>query len=138
MSGSERGLAANRDFRRLFAAQATSLVGSGVTSVALAAFAYQLTGRNATAVVGTALALRILAFVTLSPIAGVLADRVDRKRMLIAADVLRVVLLGAFPFITAVWQIYVLIFSINAVTAFFTPTFEASIPEVVGQTFYTR
>jgi NRE family putative nickel resistance protein-like MFS transporter len=132
------GLAANRDFARLFAAQATSLVGSGVTSVALAAFAYQLAGRDATAVVGTALALRILAFVTLSPLAGVLADRVDRKRMLVAADVLRVALLGAFPFITAVWQIYLLIFAVNAVTAFFTPTFEASIPQLVGDRLYTR
>ena len=131
-------LGANRDFRRLFAAQVTSLVGSGVTSVALAAFAYELTGRDATAVVGTALALRILAFVLISPVAGVLADRADRKRMLIAADVLRVLLLGAFPFITAVWQVYVLIFAINAVTAFFTPTFEASLPEVVGQGLYTR
>lgn len=131
-------LSANRDFRRLFAAQVTSLVGSGVTSVALAAFAYQLAGRDATTVVGTALALRILAFVLLSPIAGVLADRVDRKRMLIAADVLRVALLAAFPFITAVWQVYVLILAINAVTAFFTPTFEASLPEVVGERLYTR
>lgn len=131
-------LAANRDFTRLFAAQVTSLVGSGVTSVALAAFAYQLAGRNATAVVGTALALRILAFVTLSPIAGVLADRIDRKRMLIAADGVRVLLLGVFPFITAVWQVYALIFAINAVTAFFTPTFEASLPEVVGERLYTR
>jgi NRE family putative nickel resistance protein-like MFS transporter len=132
------GLFANRDFARLFAAQATSLVGSGVTSVALAAFAYELTGRDATTVVGTALALRILAFVTLSPVAGVLADRVDRKRMLVAADVLRVLLLGAFPFITAVWQIHALIFAINAVTAFFTPTFEASIPDLVGPQRYTR
>lgn len=131
-------LRANHNFTRLFAAQVTSLVGSGVTSVALAAFAYQLTGRNATAVVGMALALRILAFVIVSPIAGVLADRIDRKRILIAADVVRVVLLGAFPFITAVWQIYLLIFAINAVTAFFTPTFEASLPEVVGERLYTR
>src|SRR5215207_9414647 len=100
--GPPERLGANREFTRLFAAQVTSLVGSGVTSVALAAFAYELTGRNATAVVGTALALRILAFVTLSPIAGVLADRVDRKRMLVAADLLRVALLGAFPFVTAV------------------------------------
>jgi NRE family putative nickel resistance protein-like MFS transporter len=131
-------LFANRDFARLFTAQVTSLIGSGVTSVALAAFAYQLAGRDATAVVGTALALRILAFVTLSPVAGVLADRVDRKRMLVAADALRVLLLGTFPFITAVWQIYALIFAINAVTAFFTPTFEASIPEVVGERLYMR
>lgn len=137
-AGAAGGLTANRDFVRLFGAQLTSLLGSGVTSVALAAFAYQLVGRNATVVVGTALTLRILAFVTLSPVAGVLADRVDRKRMLVVADALRVLLLGAFPFITAVWQVYALIFAINAVTAFFTPTFEASLPEVVGEHLYTR
>lgn len=128
----------NSDFSRLFAAQVTSLVGSGVTSIALAALAYQLVGAEASTVVGFALTLRILAFVVLSPIAGVLADRVDRKRMLIAADLVRVGVMGAFPFITSVWQIYVLIFLVNAVTAFFTPTFEASIPELVGERLYTR
>lgn len=131
-------LAANRDFVRLFAAQLTSLVGSGVTSIALAAFAYELAGQNATVIVGTALTLRILAFVTFAPAAGVLADRVDRKRLLVAADLARVLLMGAFPFISAIWQIYTLIFLLNAVTAFFTPTFESSIPEIVGPTLYTR
>ena len=143
-SGAGRGLgeaaplAANRNFRRLFAAQVTSLVGSGVTSVALAAFAYELTGSDATVVVGTALTLRILAFVLLSPIAGVLADRIDRKRMLVVADLLRVGLLAVFPFVATVGQIYALIFVLNAVTAFFTPTFEAALPEVVGPRLYTR
>lgn len=131
-------LAGNRDFLRLFAAQVTSLVGSGVTSVALAAFAYELSGRSATVVVGTALTLRILAFVLLAPIAGVLADRIDRKRLLVTADLVRAALLGLFPFVTTVGQIYALIFAINAVTAFFTPAFEAAIPEVVGQRLYTR
>lgn len=132
------GLFANRNFVRLFSAQLASLLGSGVTSVALAAFAYDMAGSNATVVVGTALTLRILAFVTLSPLAGVLADRVDRKRMLVTADLLRVALLGFFPFVTTVWHVYALIFAINAVTAFFTPTFEATIPEVVGPRLYTR
>lgn len=132
------GLFANRDFVRLFTAQLASLLGSGVTSVALAAFAYRLAGTNATVVVGTALTLRILAFVLVSPVAGVLADRVDRKRMLVMADLLRFALLGVFPFITQVWQVYGLIFLVNAVTAFFTPTFEAALPEVVGPRLYTR
>ncbi len=48
-------LVANRAFRRLFGAQVTSLLGSGVTSVALAAFAYEMAGGRATVVVGTAL-----------------------------------------------------------------------------------
>jgi NRE family putative nickel resistance protein-like MFS transporter len=129
----------NRNFLLLFAAQIVSLLGSGVTTVALALFAYQLTGGEAaTAVIGSALFLRILAFLIFSQPAGVLADRFNRKYILIAADVLRFLLLALFPFITEVWQIYALIFSINAVTAFFTPTFEASIPEVVGEKHYVK
>ncbi len=132
-------LGRNRDFRLLFGAQIISLLGSGVTTVGLALFAYQLTGGvSATAVIGNALTLRILAFLLFSQPAGVIADRVSRKKILIAADVVRFALLALFPFITAVWQIYALIFAINAVTAFFTPTFESSIPEVVGGEQYVR
>src|SRR3954471_2655122 len=129
----------NRDFRLLFSAQIISLTGSGVTTVGLALFAYQLTGgASATAVIGNALTLRILAFLLFSQPAGVIADRISRKKILIAADVVRFFLLALFPFITTVWQIYVLIFAINALTAFFSPTFEASIPEVVGEEQYVK
>src|SRR6266852_136963 len=129
----------NRNFRLLFSAQIISLLGSGVTTVGLALFAYQLTaGISATAVIGNALTLRILAFLLFSQPAGVIADRVSKKRILIAADVIRFGLLALFPFITAVWQIYALIFAINAVTAFFTPTYESSIPEVVGGEQYVK
>ena len=129
----------NRNYILLFSAQIISLLGSGVTTVGLALFAYQLTGgAAATAVIGSALFLRILAFLIFSQPAGVIADRFSRKKILIAADVLRFALLALFPFITEVWQIYTLIFLINAVTAFFTPTFEASIPEVVGEEQYVK
>jgi MFS transporter, NRE family, putaive nickel resistance protein len=129
----------NRNFRLLFGAQLISLAGSGVTTVGLALFAYQLTGgESATAVIGNALTLRILAFLLFSQPAGVIADRVSRKQILIIADLARFGLLALFPFINTVWQVYVLIFAINAVTAFFTPTFEASIPEVVGDEHYVK
>ena len=129
----------NRDFRLLFSAQIISLLGSGVTTVALALFAYQLTGgASATAVIGNALMLRILAFLLFSQPAGVIADRFSRKKILISADFLRFALLALFPFITTVWQIYVLIFAINAVTAFFGPTFDATIPEIVGEEEYVK
>ncbi len=129
----------NRNYLYLFAAQIISLLGSGVTTVGLALFAYRLTGgASASAVIGNALMLRILAFLLVSQPAGVIADRVSRKKVLIAADVVRFALLTVFPFITTVWQIYALIFLINAVTAFFTPTFEASIPEVVGNQHYVK
>ncbi|HKC65550.1 MAG TPA: MFS transporter [Pyrinomonadaceae bacterium] len=129
----------NRNFRLLFGAQIISLTGSGVTTVGLALFAYQITGgASVTSVIGNALTLRILAFLLFSQPAGVIADRVSRKKILVAADLVRFGLLAAFPFITTVWQIYVLIFLINAVTAFFTPTFEASIPEIVGGEQYVQ
>src|SRR5436189_2273850 len=129
----------NLNFRLLFGAQIISLLGSGVTTVGLALFAYQLTGgSSATAVIGNALMLRILAFLLFSQPAGVIADRISRKKILIAADVVRFFLLALFPFITTVWQIYVLIFAINALTAFFSPTFEASVPEVVGEEQYVK
>jgi NRE family putative nickel resistance protein-like MFS transporter len=138
-SGMTASLWRNRDFRLLFSAQIISLLGSGVTTVGLALFAYQLTGgASATAVIGNALTLRILAFLLFSQPAGVIADRISRKKILIAADLVRFGLLTLFPFITAIWQIYALIFAINAITAFFTPTFEASIPEVVGDEHYVK
>ena len=132
-------LASNRDFRLLFSAQVISLTGSGVTTVGLALFAYQLVGGDSAAIViGNALMLRILAFLLFSQPAGILADRLNRKHILIAADLVRFVLVAMFPFIQYAWQIYVLIFLINAATAFFTPTFDSTIPSVVGQEHYVK
>lgn len=132
-------LARNRDFRLLFSAQVISLIGSGVTTVGLALFAHQLVGGSSAAVViGNALMLRILAFLVFSQPAGVLADRVNRKRMLILSDVVRFGLLALFPFIESVWQVYVMIFAINAATAFFTPIYDASMPDVVGREHYVK
>lgn len=123
----------------LFSAQIISLTGSGVTTVGLALFAHQLVdGNSAAVVIGNALMLRILAFLLFSQPAGILADRLNRKHILIAADLVRFALLAMFPFIQYVWQIYVLIFFINAATAFFTPTFDSTIPEVVGRENYVK
>lgn len=132
-------LARNREFRLLFSAQIISLIGSGVTTVGLALFAHQLVGGSSAAIViGNALMLRILAFLLFSQFAGVLADRVNRKHILIAADVVRFGLLALFPFVDSVWQVYAMIFLINAATAFFTPTFDATIPEVAGSEHYVK
>ena len=110
-----------------------------MTTVGLALFAYQLTGGpSAAAVVGNALMLRILAFLLFSQPAGVLADRWDRRKMLVAADVIRCALLALFPFITAIWQVYALVFAINGVTAFFTPAYDASVPAVVARDYYVQ
>jgi NRE family putative nickel resistance protein-like MFS transporter len=132
-------LARNGAFQKLFAAQVISLAGSGVTTVALALFVHQIAGpAAATAVLGQALMLRIVAFLVFSQPAGVLADRMSRKKILIATDLVRCGLIALFPFITTVWQVYVAVFAVNCFTAFFTPAYEASLPEIVGEADYVK
>lgn len=135
----QQSLFRNRNFSLLFAAQLVSLAGSGATTVGLALFAHQLVGGNsAAAVIGNALMLRILAFLLFSQPAGVLADRRNRKGIMIVADLVRFALMAVFPFIENVWQIYGMIFLINAATAFFTPTYDSTIPDVVGRGEYVK
>jgi NRE family putative nickel resistance protein-like MFS transporter len=129
----------NRNFSLLFSAQLISLAGSGATTVGLALFAHQLVGGSSAAtVIGNALMLRILAFLLFSQPAGVLADRTNRKLLLILSDLVRVVLMTLFPFVHSVWQVYLMIFLINAATAFFTPTYDSIIPQVVGREQYVK
>ncbi|MGZ8188130.1 MAG: MFS transporter, partial [Methylosarcina sp.] len=132
-------LARNRNFRLLFASQVISLTGSGVTTVGLALFAHQLVGgESAAAVIGNALMLRILAFLMFSQPAGILADQIHRKTLLIFADLFRFGLMALFPFIQNVWQVYAMIFLINMATAFFTPIYDSTIPEVAGREHYVK
>jgi MFS transporter, NRE family, putaive nickel resistance protein len=117
----------NGRFARLYAAQTVSQIGDAFTWVALALLAFELTRENAAVVLGTALTLRVTAFVLLSPLAGVLADRLERRTILMA------VVIGLMPLVTEVWQLYGLMFALNALTAFFTPTNQATVPLVVGR-----
>ncbi len=129
----------NLTYRRLFTAQVISLAGTGLTTVALALFAYDLAGEDAGTVLGTALALKMVAYVCFAPLVGAFANRLSRKSLLITLDLVRGLIVLAIPFITEIWQIYVLIFLLNACSAGFTPTFQATIPEILpddGQ--YTR
>jgi MFS family permease len=122
---------ANRSYRRLFAAQVTALIGTGLTTVALALLAYDLAGGDAGRVLGIAFALKMIAYVFIAPIAGAYAARLPRKPFLVALDLARAGAVFCLPLVTEVWQIYLLIFWLNACSAAFTPTFQATIPEIV-------
>ncbi len=129
----------NPTFRRLFAAQAVALTGTGLATVALGLLAYDLAGEDAGAVLGTALAIKMVAYVTLAPLAAVLAARLPRRAFLVALDLVRAVVVLVLPFVDQVWQIYVLIFLLQAASAGFTPAFQATIPEVLpDETEYTQ
>jgi len=122
---------ANPAFRKLFTAQIIALVGTGLSTVALTLLAYDLVGGNAAAVLGTAMAIKMVAYVVFAPIVGGLAHRFPRKAFLILMDVIRVGIVLLMPFVTEVWQIYALIFLLNLFSAGFKPVFSATIPDVI-------
>src|SRR6266702_1339215 len=130
---------ANCTYRHLFAAQVIALIGTGLMTVALGLLAFKIAGDKAGAVLGTALAIKMVAYVGIAPVAGSLAGYVRRRPFLVAMDLLRASVAVALPFVTEVWQIYVLIFLLQSASAAFTPTFQATIPDVLPEERdYTR
>ena len=130
---------ANRTYRHLFAAQVIALAGTGLLTVALGLLAYELAGADAGVVLGTALAIKMVAYVGVAPIVGAFANRLPRRAFLVAMDLVRAAVALLLPFITEVWQIYVLIFLLQSASAAFTPTFQATIPDVLpDEKDYTR
>ena len=104
------GVLSNRTYRHLFAAQVIALVGTGLATVALGLLAWDLAGGDAAQVLGTALAIKMVAYVTLSPVAQAFADRVSRRTLLVTLDLVRAGVALALPFVSEIWQIYALIF----------------------------
>ncbi|MFV1494869.1 MFS transporter [Phaeobacter sp. JH20_02] len=130
---------ANRTYRHLLAAQVIALLGTGLATVALGLLAWQIAGEDAGVVLGTALAIKMVAYVGLAPVAAALADRLPRRTMLVSLDLIRAGAALALPFVTEIWQIYCLIFLMQAASAGFTPTFQATIPDVLpDEAEYTR
>jgi len=124
----------NPVFVRLYLAQTINLVGDSLTWLGLALLAFELAGEKAGTVLAGALTLRVMAFVVLSPIAGSIADRVDRKRLMITTHLARMGIVCLLPFVTQVWQIYAIVLLLNVFYAFFTPTYTATIPLVTTET----
>lgn len=133
------GPLANRSYRHLFAAQVIALFGTGLTTVALALLAYDLAGGDAGLVLGSALALKMVTYVAIAPIAGAFAHRLPRRSLLGALDLVRAGVVLCLPFVTQIWEIYALILVVNACSAVFTPVFQATIPDILeDEATYTR
>ena len=124
---------ANRTYRHLFFAQVIALLGTGLATVALGLLAFDLAGANAGAVLGTALAIKMLAYIGVAPVASALAERLPRRAVLVALDLVRAAVALVLPFVTQIWEIYVLIFVLQSASAAFTPTFQATIPDVLPE-----
>ena len=121
----------HRTYRHLFAAQVIALIGTGLATVALGLLAFDLAGDNAGMVLGTALAIKMIAYVGVAPVAAAFADRLPRRTMLVTLDLVRAAVALMLPFVSQIWEIDVLICVLQAASAAFTPTFQATIPDVL-------
>ncbi|MFB6616520.1 MFS transporter [Streptomyces sp. NPDC085524] len=129
----------NRTYRRLFTAHAVALTGTGLATVALSLLAYDLAGERAAAVLGTALAVKMIAYVAIAPVACAVACRIPRRTLLVATDLVRAAVALALPFVTEIWQVYVLVFVLQSASAAFTPAFQATVPALFpSERDYTR
>ena len=126
----------NKTFAKLYFAQTISLLGDAFSWVGLALLAYQIDKERSPIILATALTLRVTAFIIFSPFAGVLADKVNRKKILYVTHFIRMAIISCLPFINAEWQIYVLVFLLNIFNAFFTPTYRAVIPQIVEVKYF--
>lgn len=125
------GVLRNRRFAALFASQVSSLVATGLLTVALALVAVRLDPAAAAGIIGTALTIRIAVYVVVSPLASALLAGRSSRAVLVGADAVRLIVAGALVFATAPWQLYVGIVLLQTASAVFTPTYQAVIPRVL-------
>jgi MFS family permease len=124
----------HRDFRVLWAGMAVSLLGDGIFLIAVAWETYTLWNAPAAlSVVGIGMTVPTVLFLL---VGGVLSDRHDRRRLMVGADVLRaavVAILAALVFAEALrlWELVALVALYGVGTAFFTPAFEAIVPDLL-------
>lgn len=130
---------ADRTYRHLFAAQVVALLGTGLATIALGLLAYDLSGDRAGVVLGTIFTIKMVAYVGIAPIAGAFANRWPRRALLVTLDLIRAAVAICLPFVNEVWQVYGLIFVLQSASAAFTPTFQATIPDILPEEDrYTR
>jgi MFS family permease len=135
MNGAGDSLLKNARFRRLWIGQGLSFVGDFVSTVALVILVVDVSG--SASAVGGVLVARLLPTLA-SPLVGVLADRLDRRAVLVAADLVRAVLVIGLIFARDLPIIYALVFLLGVAQTVFNPTVRAAFPGVVGTGDLTR
>ena len=130
-----------RNFILLWQGQFVSALGDQVYSIALGFWVLAVTG--STALMGTLMAASAFPRILVSPFAGVIVDRSDRKWMLVLMDVIRgvaVVLVGiaALTGVIQIWMVFVAAVILGTCGAFFNPTVGSSIPDIVSPSQVVR
>jgi len=127
-------LRGNHDFRRLFIGGLVSQTGDWFNSVALLTLLLSLTGSGEA--VGYILIIKLLPSFFVGPLAGVVADRFNRKTIMIVADVLRGIIVLGFLVVQRpdqVWLVYAIAAVEIAISTFFDPARSAAIPGIVSR-----
>ena len=129
-----RGVLAIPAFRKLWNSMLFSSLGDWLGLLATTALAQQLSGGSyATAnfaIAGVFIA-RLLPAVFLGPIAGVIADRFDRRRLMVSVDVMRAGLYISIPIVHTYFWLYTAMILVECLTLFWSPAKEASVPNLV-------
>jgi DHA3 family tetracycline resistance protein-like MFS transporter len=126
----------HRDFRLLWSGMCVSLLGDGVFLVAIAWQAYELSNApTALSLVGIAMTVPTIVFLL---IGGAVSDRLDRRKVMLAADAGRGLLVGVLAVLSLVgalelWHMALLVAGYGAAAAFFGPAFDAITPEVLPE-----
>lgn len=124
----------NREFRKLWLAQAVSLLGDWFNTIALLTLVTRFTDGSALAISALLLA-RFLPPLLVAPLTGVLADRFNRRRIMVISDILRAITVLVFLLINDgqyLWLLYVLTVLLSGLTALFEPAHAAILPSVVS------
>jgi dTMP kinase len=129
-----RGVLAIRPFRKLWNSMLCSSLGDWLGLLATTAMAQQLSGGDyATAnfaIAGVFIA-RLLPAVFLGPIAGVIADKLDRRKLMVNCDILRAALYISIPIANNYFWLYTAMILVECITLFWSPAKEASVPNLV-------
>jgi MFS family permease len=124
-----QGVLREADYRNLLVGQAVSAFGDWMGTVALMALVLDLTG-SATAV-GVILVLRLLPTGLAGPVATGVAERWDRRRIMLACDLVRMAVVALIPLISAVWWVYLWALLLEGAGVVFLPARDASIPDLI-------
>src|SRR5512142_2451030 len=122
----------NRNFSLMWSGQLVSTMGSALTSLAASIYVFRMT--NSALSVGLMLMATAAPSLVVGLFAGVFVDRYDRKKIMIAADLLRAVLVVLIPILVpfSVAWLYVVVILTSAIGQFFDPAYESVLPEVAS------
>ena len=121
----------HRVYSHLFGSLVCSLLGSGLATVALGLVSYDIAGADASAVLGAIFTVKMIAYVVIAPLANAAVARLPRRAVMVGSDCLRLAAALCLPFVDAIWQIFALVFVLQAASAVFTPTFQSVVPAVL-------